>query len=377
MIARIDRVVFRDVFWLALLNVTGLTFLFSALSLYQIVNRFEITPHFGTLMSFAPTLWVSLLPMTLPISVLLSATLVFGRMRADRELLLLSAAGMPPWRPFVSLIVLGLIVGIASFWTASELGPDAYAERHSLQRKALADFIDNPPQGPREMRFPSEPSVDISYQSFDKPARTRQGEFKGFTVMVYNNEGLLATLTADSARVRYSRNSRELVLTQCINPTQVTYDPKSGNPIGTPITGARINELRLNFDFGQSEEVDVPKALKTQALITQIRTDIANEQPKRGAASELVRRVGLGVAGLLLPLLGALLASMIDHPNRLFSVGIGVIPSSVGYYPLMTFASTQAESGTFDPISAALIAPVGALLAILLLVTRQIRGKWF
>src|SRR5690606_8976216 len=112
MISRLDKLVLRDVALLTLVCVLGLTFLFTALSLYQIVNRFEVTPHFDTLMSFAPSLWISLLPMTLPMSALFAATLVFGRMRGERELLLLAAAGVAPWRPFVMLLPIGLITGV-------------------------------------------------------------------------------------------------------------------------------------------------------------------------------------------------------------------------------------------------------------------------
>ena len=171
MISRLDNVVLRDVALLTLVCVLGLTFLFTALSLYQIVNRFEVTPRFGTLVSFAPSLWVSLLPMTLPMSALFAATLVFGRMRAERELLLLAASGVTPWRPFVMLVPIGIVACAISWFGVSEFGPKAYADRHSLERQALADFIDHPPQGPRELHFPGgggpDPSFDISYARVD------------------------------------------------------------------------------------------------------------------------------------------------------------------------------------------------------------------
>ena len=130
MISRLDIVILRDVALLTLVCVLGLTFLFTALSLYQIVNRFEVTPQIGTLMSFAPSLWVSLLPMTLPMSTLFAATLVFGRMRAERELLLLAASGVTPWRPFVMLIPIGLVAAVISWFGVSEYGQTDSAELH-------------------------------------------------------------------------------------------------------------------------------------------------------------------------------------------------------------------------------------------------------
>ncbi|MCB9894996.1 MAG: LptF/LptG family permease [Planctomycetes bacterium] len=424
MISRLDISILRDVLFTALVCVLGLTFIFTALSLYQIVNRFEVTPHFSTLMSFAPSLWVSLLPMTMPMSALFAATLVFGRMRAERELLLLAASGVTPWRPFLMLLPIGLLTAAISWMGVSVFGPDAYAERHSLQRQALADFIENPPQGPRELHFPgksgAEPSIDISYAAIEGVA------YKDLRILVYNDLGLLATLSADQASLSYQRHNGMMVLTQCYAPRLIEFDPSSqlsawdddksgdvsaeefkahslvpqsanefarldlnadgrldrdevpaaGRPSGTPLVADKINELRVPFTFGSEEEPNAPKAMKTGQLVEDIRKDIEARSKQRGAAAELVRRTGLAAAGLLLPLLGALLASMINHPNRLFAIGVGVIPSALGYYPLMTAATTLAENGQIPPTTAMLIAPVATTVACALIVIGMIRGRW-
>ena len=373
MISRLDIVVLRDVAVLTLICVLGLTFLFTALSLYQIVNRFEVTPHFDTLMSFAPSLWISLLPMTLPMSTLFAATLVFGRMRGERELLLLAASGVAPWRPFVMLIPIGLIAAGISWFGVSEFGPEAYAERHSLQRQALADFIDSPPQGPRELRFPggggADASIDISYEE------VKGGLYYDLKILVYNDLGLLASLSARSAAIDYQRHSGLMVLSQCHEPRLVEFDPQSGRPAGSPLVADKINELRVPFSFGSDEQPDAPKAMRTIALLNDIRKDTSAQSKQRGAAAELVRRTGLACAGLLLPLLGALLASLVNHPNRLFAIGAGVIPSALGYYPIMTAATTLAENATIRPEVAICAAPTATLLATLVVTVSLIRGR--
>ncbi|MCZ7604733.1 MAG: LptF/LptG family permease [Planctomycetota bacterium] len=374
MISRLDRVILRDVLLLAVVCVLGLTFLFTALSLYQIVNRFEVTPRFGTLVSFAPSLWVSLLPMTMPMSALFAATLVFGRMRSERELLLLAASGVSPWRPFVMLLPVGVLTAAVAWFGVSIYGPEAYAERHSLQRLALADFIDHPPQGARELRFPgrggSDPSIDISYGDVE------QGRFTDLKILVYNDLGLLASLTARSASIGYQRHNGMMVLTRCYEPRLVQFNPESGAPAGTPMVAEKINELRVPFSFGSDDEPDAPKAKPTGALLDDIARDIEQRTGRHGAAAELVRRVSLSAAGLLLPLLGALLAALVNHPNRLFAIGAGVIPCALGYYPLMTAATTFSENGTLPPAAAAAVAPAAALVAIASIAAGMVRGRW-
>lgn len=373
MISRVDRMVLKDVALVALVSAVGLTFLFTALGLYQVVNRFEVTPNIGTLLAFAPTLWMSLLPMALPISVLLAAALVFGRMRADRELLLLSASGMWPGRPFAMLLPVGAVAAILSGAAVFELAPKAYVEKHSLQRRALADFIDQPPQGPRELRFPggaNSPSVDIGY------AAVERGAFQDLTVMLYTDQGLVATLTARRAVIVYTRHDASLRLTQCVEPRLVQFDPVTGKPTGTPVAAERLNELRVPFDFGSDEEPDAPKAMATVPLLRRVAAEAVEAAQVRGAAAEVVRRLGLAAAGLLLPLLGGLLASLVNHPNRLLSVGAGAIPSALGYYPLMTMASTLAEGGRIGPWAGALLAPGACVGAACVLLWRVARGRW-
>ena len=80
---RLDRAILREMLPLAFICLLGLTFLFTTVGLFQIVNRFEVTPRVTTLLAFWPVLWKSLLPMTLPISLTFAAAMVYGRMRAE------------------------------------------------------------------------------------------------------------------------------------------------------------------------------------------------------------------------------------------------------------------------------------------------------
>lgn len=382
MIWRIDKAVFRDLLLLTLVGVVGLTFLFSALGLYQIVTRLGFTPHIATLISFAPSLTVSLLPMTLPISALLAASMVFGRMRGERELLLLSSSGVSPWRPFVSLLPFGVIVAVISAVAVSELGPGAYAQRHELGRQALADLLDHPPQGPRELRLPREKpaaSIDISYQS------VHDGVYSDLTILAHVDAdresgslgGLILSLQARSARIEYRRHSSTIRLTRCFEPRMIQFDPDTGRPVGTPLIAERINDLEVPFPLGEGDAPSGHKPKGTALLVRDMLSELEEGGSKRGAVSEFVRRAGLSLAGLVLPLLGALLAAMVNHPNRLLAIGAGVIPAAVGYYPLMTSATTLASDGTLPVIAAILFAPAVALLACTAVLWRLTMGRWW
>jgi hypothetical protein len=292
-------------------------------------------------------------------------------MRAEHELLLLAASGLPPWRPFVALIPLALLTAALTGYAVSEMGPDAYVERDELQRTALADFIDHPPPGPRELRFTTSGSgfpgvkitgIDISYGAYEG------GHFEELAVIVHgadisqDAQGLVATLTAKRARLVYQRQSSIMLMTGCVNPRLVRYDPATGAPAAEPppLVAERINELRMPFEFGRDDDRDPPKAMATRALLQKAAED-AMLGGKQGAAGEIVRRAGLAGAGFL-ALLGALLAALVNHPNRLLAVGVGVVPSALLYYPPLVACQGLAENGTLGPL-AATIAPMALMAA--------------
>jgi lipopolysaccharide export LptBFGC system permease protein LptF len=210
----------------------------------------------------------------------------------------------------------------------------------------------------------------MSYASVDR------GEYDDLTIVVYNSEGLLSTLHARSARIEYLRYSGMLNLTRCFDLRMVPFDPRTGTPNGTPMVAEQVVELRVPFDFGSEKEPQSNKALGTFELLKKVRKDIDREADNSGASAELVRRSGLTLGGLVLPLLGALLAGMINHPNRLLAIGVGVIPAAVGYYPVMTAAATLAEKATLSPLAAALLAPAAAMVAIVLAAWRVTQGRW-
>jgi lipopolysaccharide export LptBFGC system permease protein LptF len=92
---------------------------------------------------------------------------------------------------------------------------------------------------------------------------------------------------------------------------------------------------------------------------------VADERgsPRQSAAGEAARRIGLALAGLILPLVGALIAALVSHPNRLFAIGAGVIPCALAYFPAMIACQGLAESGTLAPGAAAVL-PVLLMAAI-------------
>jgi len=380
MFSRLDRALLRETVPVAVVCVLAMTFLFTVVGLFQIVNLFEVTPRVNTLVSLVPALGQSLLPMTLPISLTFSAALAFGRMRAEGELLVLSAAGVPPWRAYWALIPMGLCAAAVSFYAASELGPQAYARRHGLLQQALADVVNFPPAGARELRLSG---IDLSY------ADARNGRIESITLVLHNDQGLLASLSASSARIRYDRDTQELVLADVQNPRLVCFDPTTGAP-GTPpiemnagssrlfspaMTAAQIDNLRWKYDFGARRRLEAAKSLGTITLLAQAQRDIDIGAQTREAAAEFVRRVGLGLAGLLLPLMGALLASLVNHPNRLLALGVGVIPCALVFFPLLTAASGLAKDGVNLAFCCAL-APVVAIMAAAFVLQRHVRGRW-
>lgn len=140
------------------------------------------------------------------------------------------------------------------------------------------------------------------------------------------------------------------------------------------MSASQIENLRWKFDFDSREKVEGAKGLRTAALLAQVEREAAGKGPSE-ASGELVRRAGLGFAGLLLPLLGALLASLVNHPNRLLAIAAGVIPGALLFFPIMTAASGLARGGV-DVSFSYLLAPLVVAAVCVVVLLRHTRGRW-
>ncbi len=149
-----------------------------------------------------------LVPMALPLSILLASLMTFGNLGENSELTAMKAAGISLQRIMKPLIILSLLISLIAFFFANNIMPVANLKMQSL----LYDIRNKQPT------FKIQPNTfynglkGYSIRVLKKnPKRNML-----YKIMIYDyseNKGNRSIIIADSARMRFSPDKMNLLLT--------------------------------------------------------------------------------------------------------------------------------------------------------------------
>ncbi len=144
----------------------------------------------------------TVLTMTLPVGVALSASLAVNRMARDGEMTTLRSVGQPLWRTFLPVLFFGAMVSAGDFYISEKIVPWSFKEQRNVEA-VLYNLPKDPVTGGRSL------AVDDYLVSFNSAQQVVQGKRFRFNkvILFYNpnrfpgqNDGEFATIqTADSA----------------------------------------------------------------------------------------------------------------------------------------------------------------------------------
>jgi LPS export ABC transporter permease LptG/LPS export ABC transporter permease LptF len=280
------------------------------------------------------TLLPSALALTIPMALLIGILVAFGRLSADREVVVLMACGVSPYRLLRPLAVLAFVSWAASSWVLLKAMPDANQSFRELTMQIVADRAegevrprvffedfpnmvlyvrDVPPSGGWEdvlaadTKNPSQPVIYLARSGrmlVDRQARTIQ--------MVLHN-GSRHTTTLDDPSAYEVLKFQQMV---------VSLDPESVFPRTGPARGDRelsVAELRQRV-----------KELEAAGVST------------HNPIMEIHKKFSIPVACFVFALLGLALGASHRKDGKLasFVMGIGVI---FVYYVVMFTAQAMTK----------------------------------
>jgi lipopolysaccharide export system permease protein len=130
----INRMILTELVKVSLMCLISLTGLFVLAGLIQDASRNGLSP--SQLLMAIPLIIPNMLPFTIPASTLFATCVVYSRMSADNEILVLRAAGVNIYRLLAPAIVLGLVA--SAFTAAMEYDPIP-----RTQRKLREQIVDH------------------------------------------------------------------------------------------------------------------------------------------------------------------------------------------------------------------------------------------
>lgn len=308
------------------------------------------------------TLLPSVLALTIPMALLIGILVAFGRLSADREVVVMMACGISPFRLLRPLAVIATVAWVASSWVLLKAMPDSNQAFRELTMQIVADraegevrprvFFEDfpntvlyvreiPPTGGWEdvlAADTSDPAQPIIYLArtgrmlVDREARTIQ--------MVLEDGARHTTKLADPASYEVLR-FRQMV---------VSLDPESVFPREGPTRGD--NELTIAQLRERAAELEAQGVSSHNAVMT------------------IHRKFSIPIACFVFALLGLALGASNRKDGKLasFVLGIGVI---FVYYVIM-FTAQAMTKGHLMPAWLAMWLPniILGVIGVVLLLSR-------
>jgi lipopolysaccharide export system permease protein len=238
---RLDRYIFRQLFWALIAVTAGLTAL---IWLTQSLRFVELVVNRGlsmlVFMHLTGLLIPSFIAVILPITTYVVIQFIYHRLAGDREVTVMRAAGLSPWalaRPALAVAVLAMLTG---YWLNLEVVPRTLASFREFQweiRNKVAAFL------LQEGVFtPISDRLVVYVRS-----RSPDGSLHGILVDDARDPTLHATIIAESGQLVDGKNGPRVLL---LNGSREEIDRQTGRLNMLTFTE---NELDL-ADASDSEE---------------------------------------------------------------------------------------------------------------------------
>lgn len=273
----------------------------------------------------------SILLLSVPMAILITIFLTYGRMAADSELVVLKGSGMSFWGISGSAIALSLLCcGVLLFVSLYLLPRSMHAFRYTLHETIVKKA---------SMTFEEETFSDVFRGTviYVKEIPDRD-KFRG--IFLYR-EGLKSidepvVIVAEKGEI-------------ASNPEEGIIKLKMSNGFVHTFTGKSSSEISFSdYDFILTSGIETMEKIKPEEIKTGSLWESRKQDVSR--AIELYRRLALPFACLIFGFLGPALANRVGKIGRLggFSLSLAIL---MLYYMLLILGESMAESGKMSPLA--------------------------
>lgn len=322
----IHRSILKELFLLFLLSIVFLNF---TLMMEKLLKLSRILSVVGVSVLDIAQITIYLQPQififTMPMAMLLSVLLTYGRLNADNELIILKSSGMSFRNISMPVVYLGLACFAIGFAISFYLGPKGST---MLNEKVSQILITKAPMAIEEGIF-NTTFKDITILVKEKPSPYKLSEIfivderrKDEQKIIVAREGSIAPGTDSSS---FSLTNGNIYITKKDSFTQISFDRYLFrlNPFVEPIDRNRRDMTPIELIKASQKFPDK----KTQFLL------------------ELHRRLTMPAMCLIIILLGPSLSLMAGKSGRLGGLAVG-ISVFIAYYIVLLYGENLAESGS-------------------------------
>ena len=197
----------------------------------------------------------SMLPFTIPATLLLTVTVVYGRIAGDLEVIAVKAAGVSPLRLLTPAFGLGVVLALGSFCLTNYATPWAMGQMETIVAEAFEDIFLDILASKHHLSKPDK-GYSITVQGVENRElvnatfRYRQGDHRQVTV------------NADRAKISFDLKNK-LVVVKLLNI-------RGGVP-GQEASGFAMNKKELSFPMDEQISAGKPRQMTIASIYETIR----------------------------------------------------------------------------------------------------------
>ena len=333
----LQRYIFRELLISFLLTCAAFSFVMFLAAALQQIHRFEAL-GFDFVLTAAPYLGPFLLTFTIPISSLAAATLVYGRLAADNEILAMRASGIHPWRVMAPGVALGALLSLGLLALNEYVVPEAKYRTKVLTRKAVTNVLRAPPPGPDAVLNLSQ--FRITYREFDP----KNGAFDHIDIVELSEGRKTREFSAEKAAIRFEDDVKPPVM-RLAEANGVVFRPEDNYHRHEIFRSKAWEDLPLLIGdlFGRPRGA---RDLRRYQLDSLADPALFRDPPPGILPAEIhmeiQRRSATALAPLVLVLVGVPVGILVRRSSKIGGLAT-ILPALLVYFGLALFGESVAE----------------------------------
>lgn len=304
----------------------------------NLIKVFEFVSR-GVPVSSAMSFLLYLMPMsfslTIPVSVLVSIMLVFGRMSADNEITAIRACGISILQIISPIIILTFLLTCVCLALQLDIGPKCTAHAKQLLKEV----------GVKQPMAILEPGRPVEYENFNIYIDDRIGENQLKDIQVFvlnrNHTRVQQDITAATGRIEVDEQKEEMKII-LDNATVAAYENEGERPRRTC-----SKEMRFIIDYGKKfNEIKLMEKTGFLGLNDLFGKTVfyrRNNQDTTPMEVELNKRIALGLAPVAFLLLGMPLAIRTSRRETSINLFLSVLLAGIYFVSIMIFQAIDTK----------------------------------
>lgn len=372
-------------------SITAATVLLMFVGVFQHASENGLGP--GEILEILPYIIYSLLPFTIPATMLLTVCIVFGRLSGDQEIVAAKAAGIHLMSLAMPSLVIAAILSVSSLMLTDQVIPWAMGKiEETIVMRMEKLFLDR-------LRTDNQfldPKKGIAITVLDVEGRRLIRP----TIRYSPSNGRTLTIQADEAMLRFDLEKREIIVrivrgqvetpghetlwvTDEEFPFPLPTDTKKTKPRNLPVSVIASEIDQISTDKEQRERmVAVEKIMSlttgdygrfgSEQFAQYYWSEEADESRFRRLNTELHSRYALACSCFFFVLVGTPFSILQAKRQFLTSFFLCFMPIVFVYYPIVMLMMNQSKSGKFDPMWAMWVGNAIMMIAGLTLFRRAL-----